>query len=88
MYLATCPYAGSFFYRVLPSSTTTTSNEQFASQFIVKQISRAEKQSLMVLLPAYEEYVSKRKGATFIRYLGCHSMTLRWALSGTPAAVP
>ena len=72
--------SGSFFYRVLPSSGTDA--ERPASCFIVKQISRREKQSLMALLPAYEEHVAQREGNSFIQYLGCHSMTLRWAFSG------
>jgi len=72
--------SGSFFYRVLPP--TGADAERPASCFIVKQISRREKQSLMALLPAYEEYVAQRDGHSFIQYLGCHSMTLRWAFSG------
>ena len=61
--------SGSFFYRVA------------GSQFIVKQISRAEKATLMNMLPDYEEYVTRRKGRTLIQYFGCHSMSLRWRFS-------
>ena len=48
----------------------------------MKQISRKEKNHLMSMLPQYEEYVKRRHGRSFVQYLGCHSMTLRWAFSG------
>ena len=48
----------------------------------MKQITQREKNTLMAILPQYEEYVARRQGRSFIQYLGCHSMTLRWALSG------
>lgn len=64
--------SGSFFYRVQAAG---------GSQFIVKQISRREKQSLMAMLPEYEEYITRRNGRSLIQYFGCHSMSLRWRFS-------
>lgn len=57
-----------------------------ASRFIVKQISPAEKRTLMALLPAYERYVAARGGDSLIAYFGCHSMSLRWRWSGKVGA--
>ena len=78
--------SGSFFYRVLSPAAAAATVDGAAdgpsSSFIVKQISRREKHNLMALLPAYEEYVAHQGGRSFIQYLGCHSMTLRWAFSG------
>ena len=61
--------SGSFFYRVA------------GAQFIVKQISRSEKATLMAILPEYEEYITRRQGRSLIHYYGCHSMSLRWRFS-------
>ena len=75
--------SGSFFYRVAnPASAADGGSERLTSLFIVKQISRREKETLMASLPQYEAYVQRREGRSFVQYLGCHSMSLRWALSG------
>lgn len=68
--------SGCFFYRVAGGAGASE------SRFIVKQISRCEKRQLMALLPAYEGHVAQRNGSSLVRYLGCHSMTLRWRFSG------
>eukprot|EP00966_Prymnesium_polylepis_P312539 7222246-Prymnesium_polylepis.1 len=51
-----------------PPANTCACRAQMAggSQFIVKQISRSEKQTLMGLLPDYEEYVTRRNGRSLI----------------------
>ena len=36
------------------------------------------KQALMAFLPAYERYVSIRRGRSLVQYFGCASMPLRW----------
>ena len=50
--------------------------------FIVKQITKAEKDTLMSILPAYKAHVQARGGGSLLQYLSCHSMRLRWALAG------
>ena len=77
--------SGSFFYRVVHPSRGGGADGRavgITSRFIVKQISRKEKNALMSMLPAYEAHVARHKGRCFIQYLSCHSMTLRWALAG------
>ena len=86
--------SGAFFYRVLQprerqhagmqrgATTGQSRSYEFASRFIVKQITPDEKRTLMAILPAYEEYIGLRKGASLIAYFGCHSMSLRWRYSG------
>ena len=76
--------SGSFFYRVVnpTSNVDGSAGSGLKSRFIVKQISRREKNELMTFLPAYERHVAQRKGKCFVQYLSCHSMTLRWALAG------
>lgn len=64
--------SGSFFYRVQMSG---------GSRFIVKQITRREKQTLMSILPLYEEYITRRNGRSLIQYFGCHSISLPWRFS-------
>jgi len=66
--------SGSFFYRVINQREGQGVN----SNFIVKQITAAEKATLMEILPAYKNYVVAREGRSFIQYFGCHSIPLRW----------
>jgi len=66
--------SGSFFYRVINQREGQGVN----SHFIVKQITAAEKATLMEILPAYKNYVVERQGRSFIQYFGCHSIPLRW----------
>jgi len=69
--------SGSFFFRVVQQD----GHGGAVSRFIVKQISRAEKQTLMAILPAYARHVAARRGRSLIQYLGCHSVSLRWQCS-------
>jgi len=66
--------SGSFFYRVI----NQREGEGVNSHFIVKQITAAEKDTLLEILPAYKKYVVEREGRSFIQYFGCHSIPLRW----------
>ena len=68
--------SGSFFFRVMQSDRHGS-----VSRFIVKQVSRQEKATMMAMLPAYEKHVTARRGRSLIQYFGCHSMSLRWAFS-------
>ena len=36
----------------------------------------------MALMPSYEAHVAARKGKSYVQYLSCHSLSLRWALAG------
>lgn len=65
--------SGSFFYRVLSDP-----NQGVTSRFIVKEISKAERNTLLGFLPAYRRHVQEREGRSFIQYFGCHSVPLRW----------
>jgi len=65
--------SGSFFYRVLRSGRT--------SQFIVKQITKQEMRTMMKILPAYVEHITRRRGRSLMQYFGCHSVRLRWKFS-------
>ena len=67
--------SGSFFYWVKHPDGSDTG-------YIVKQITMAEKNTLMRLLPAYKAHVQSRSGASLLQYLSCHSMQLRWQWSG------
>ena len=67
--------SGSFFYWVKNADGSDTG-------FIVKQITKAEKDVLMHILPAYKAHVQARRGASLLQYLSCHSMHLRWQWSG------
>jgi len=49
---------------------------------MVKQITKAEKNTLMSILPAYKPHVQARGGASLLQYLSCHSMNMRWQWSG------
>lgn len=69
--------SGAFFYRVLSRSPSSES-----SPFLVKQITRAQKDELMSILPAYKDYVLRRTGRSLIQYLGCHAVSLRWKWAG------
>lgn len=69
--------SGSFFYRVLSGSSSGES-----SQFMVKQITRSQKDELMAILPAYQEHVKRRCGRSLVQYLGCHAVSLRWQCAG------
>jgi len=69
--------SGSFFFRVVQQD----GHGGAVSRFIVKQITRAEKQTLMAMLPAYARHVAARRGRSLIQYLGCHSVSLRWQCS-------
>lgn len=66
---------GSFFYWVKNQDGTDTG-------YIVKQITKTEKDTLMSILPAYKAHVQSRGGASLLHYLSCHSMQLRWQWSG------
>ena len=66
---------GSFFYWVKNADGSDTG-------FIVKQITKAEKDVLMHILPAYKAHVQARRGASLLQYLSCHAMRLRWKWSG------
>ena len=66
---------GSFFYWVKHADGSDTG-------YIVKQITKREKDALMGILPAYKVHVQSRGGATLLQYLSCHSMKLRWQWSG------
>ena len=55
---------------------------------LVAQISKAEKDSLMSILPAYKEHVQARAGRSLLQYLSCHSMRLRWQWAGKVRSVP
>jgi len=70
--------SGSFFYRVISQCHTG----EPISNFIVKQITEAEKDMLMRILDPYVEHVQRRDGRSLIQYLGCHSVDLRWKCSG------
>ena len=67
--------SGSFFYWVKHPDGSDTG-------YIVKQITKAEKNTLMSLLPAYKAHVQSRGGASLLQYLSCHAMQLRWEWSG------
>ena len=67
--------SGSFFYWVKNADGSDTG-------FIVKQITKAEKDVLMHILPAYKAHVQARRGASLLQYLSCHAMRLRWKWSG------
>ena len=67
--------SGSFFYWVKLRDGTDTG-------YIVKQITKREKDSLMSILPYYKAYVKERGGRSLLQYLSCHSMRLRWKWSG------
>ena len=69
--------SGSFFFRVMQQD----GHAGAVSRFIVKQISCAEKQTLMAILPVYARHVAARRGRSLIQYLGCHSVSLRWQCS-------
>lgn len=69
--------SGSFFYRVINNTAGGVS-----SRFIIKQITKEEKNALLSWLPAYREYVESRQGRSLIQYFGCHSMSLWWRFSG------
>ena len=66
---------GSFFYWVKHPDGSDTG-------YIVKQITKAEKNTLMSILPAYKAHVQARGGNSLLQYLSCHSMNLRWQWSG------
>jgi hypothetical protein len=55
---------------------------------MVKQITKAEKNTLMSILPAYKAHVQARGGASLLQYLSCHSMNMRWQWSGKVASAP
>jgi len=57
------------------------SSDHVTSRFIVKQVTQAEKRTLMKILPAYVRHVTQRNGRSLIQYYGCHSMPLRWRYS-------
>ncbi|EOD28172.1 hypothetical protein EMIHUDRAFT_235123 [Emiliania huxleyi CCMP1516] len=67
--------SGSFFYWVKHTDGRDTG-------YIVKQVTRREKDALMHILPAYKQHVQARGGASLLRYLSCHSMRLRWPWAG------
>lgn len=67
--------SGSFFYWVKKLDGTDTG-------FIVKQITKTEKNTLMSILPSYMAHVQGRMGSSLLHYLSCHSMHLPWQLSG------
>lgn len=67
--------SGSFFYWVRLA-------ESAGSGYIVKQITKREKDVLMGILPAYKEHVQVRGGASLLQYLSCHSLRLRWRWAG------
>jgi len=67
--------SGSFFYWVKKPDGSDTG-------FIVKQITKQEKNTLMSILPTYMGHVQTRAGSSFVHYLSCHSMRLRWQWSG------
>lgn len=69
--------SGSFFYRVNGSGANGT-----VCRYIIKQVTKREKNQLLRLLPKYREHVEERSGQTMIQYLGCHSMSLWWKFSG------
>jgi len=78
--------SGSFFYRVINRSPVAerTSGAKFAveSKFIIKQITKKEKKTLMALMPAYHAHVLARRGRSLIQYFGLYSMPLWWQGSG------
>lgn len=53
-----------------------------ASRYIIKQITRREKDALTSILPAYKAHVEHRHGRSLIQYFGCHSLSLWWKFSG------
>ena len=67
--------SGSFFYWVKNQDGSDTG-------YIVKQITKKEKDTLMSILPAYKAHVQARAGSSLLHYLSCHSMQLRWQWSG------
>jgi hypothetical protein len=67
--------SGSFFYFVKNSDGSDTG-------YIVKQITKREKNTLMSILPAYKAHVQQQQGGSLLQYLSCHSMRLRWEWSG------
>mmetsp|Transcript_57354 Transcript_57354/g.166524 ORF Transcript_57354/g.166524 Transcript_57354/m.166524 type:complete len:926 (+) Transcript_57354:133-2910(+) len=69
--------SGSFFYRVLSNSS-----QRVCRRYIIKQISKREKDALVALLPAYRAYVTARDGRSLIQYFACHSVSLWWKYSG------
>ena len=67
--------SGSFFYWVKHPDGSDTG-------YIVKQITKKEKDTLMNILPAYKAHVQARGGSSLLQYLSCHSMRLRWECAG------
>lgn len=67
--------SGSFFYWVKNPDGSDTG-------YIVKQITKKEKDTLMGILPAYKSHVQASGGSSLLQYLSCHSMRLRWELAG------
>ena len=69
----------------MPSKRDTTSRRCLVGcryRYIVKQITKREKNTLMSILPAYKQFVQQRQGCSLLQYLSCHSMRLRWQWSG------